>query len=105
MAQEHGIGRTRRRISKQDSWSVDAGFNFRHGSPFRLFSIRRKPVRHRGKDGGIAESGVGMKRLQALKVEQGTVFAEPVEALVEKARIMAAHAGGGQQQGFRIDDA
>ncbi|MEI8108619.1 MAG: hypothetical protein WCI46_12455 [Verrucomicrobiota bacterium] len=67
--------------------------------------LRNEPVRHRGENGGISESGVHMQCFQALNMDERAVFTEPVEGFIKKARVMAAHVGGGKQQGFRIDDA
>jgi hypothetical protein len=56
--------------------------------------LRNEPVRHRGENGGIAESAVLMRCFQALNRDERAVFAEPVEAFVKKARIMAGLAFG-----------
>ena len=46
-----------------------------------------------------------MKGLQALKVDERTVLAQPIEGFIKKARVMAPDLSGGQQQCLRVDDA
>jgi hypothetical protein len=73
----------------QGLWSCCAGLALGNGPPFRLPPLRNEPVLHCGENGGIAESGVHMQCFQALYMDERAVFAEPVEAFVKKARIMA----------------
>ena len=72
------------------------------GLPARLGGVIGQPLRSRSEYAGIAQAGGILKIFQALQIDQGAVQSQPVQRLVEQARLVPPHEGGGQQQGFGI---
>ncbi len=74
-------------------------------TPFPQHGLLAEDVGDGGKDARFRHAGpFAMQILEALEIDPAAEFHQPVDGLIHQAGVVAAEAGGEQQQGLGVGD-